>query len=347
MPVITVLVADGVPAHQLTLPGLVFASAGDAAGTADYEVRICSATGSVTTGGPALGLVTPWGLEALEDSDTVLVTGHSAFREPPAPEIADALRRSAARGCRMAAIGTGVFTLAATGLLDGRRATTSWLQLGELAERYPRVRVVPAGTPTVEDGPFHTAAGVFGGLDLCVELVERDHGAATAAQTARRIIMPLYDTVAADRREVERELAEKTDITPTLRWLEANAHRPLTLADLAAHARLSVSSLGRRFRAQTGLPPLQYLLRIRLHEAQQLLEYSDLPVEQIAVQAGFGTPANLRHHFHNLTGSSPRAYRAAFRSMTAILAGGEHPETSSASAPPPGPASGTPNPPAE
>ncbi|MFE9661735.1 helix-turn-helix domain-containing protein [Streptomyces sp. NPDC005955] len=320
MSVIAVLVADGVPGHQLTTPGMVFLAAARALRRAAYDVRICSTTGTVTTGEPPLDVTTPWDLSALRDADTVLVTGHDAFREPPPPSVADALRGCADRGCRIGGIGTGVFTLAAAGLLDGRRATTSWPHVTELAALHPRVDVVPVGSPSVEDGRFITSGAVFGGLDLCVDLVERDHGVHTAAATTRRLIMPLYEKVTDDQEELEREIAHRTDIGPTRAWAEANLHRPLTLDDLAAHAGLSVSSLTRHFRARTGLPPLQYLLRARLHHAQLLLESTDTPIEQIASRSGFGSPANLRHHFHRLTGTSPRTYRTAFRTFTATMA---------------------------
>ncbi|GGZ60737.1 hypothetical protein GCM10010387_63020 [Streptomyces inusitatus] len=153
MSVIAVLVADGVPGHQLTTPGMVFTAVTPVLPQVPYEVRICSSAESVTTGEPRLDLTTPWGLDALTDADTVLVTGHDAFREPPPPEVAAALRACAKRGCRMAAIGTETFTLAATGILDGRRATTAWPNLPELAALHPRVEIVPMGTPSVEDGP--------------------------------------------------------------------------------------------------------------------------------------------------------------------------------------------------
>jgi transcriptional regulator GlxA family with amidase domain len=152
-----------------------------------------------------------------------------------------------------------------------------------------------------------------------VEPVTADHGVRVAAQTMRQLVLPVHEQVIADETERERDLTRHTDLTPTLRWLEANLHRPLTLADLAAHARISVSTLTRRCRAQTGLPPLRYLLRARLHQAQLLLENTNTPVEQIAARTGFGSPANLRHHFHRLTGTGPRAYRAAFRRAVATV----------------------------
>ncbi|MFE7131243.1 GlxA family transcriptional regulator [Streptomyces sp. NPDC057638] len=322
MSVIAILVADGVPSQELTIPPAVFTTAARAYRQVVYEIRIASATGSrtVTTGEPPLDFAVPWGIEALDGAGTVLVTGHGAHRDPPSPEVAEALRASAARGCRMAAIGTGVFTLAATGLLDGRRALTSWPHQKDFVRLFPRVRVESTGDPTVVDGPFHTSAGVLGGLDLSVDLVERDHGWRVAAGTARQIMLPLYDKVVADREELEREIGDRTSIEATTRWLEENVHRPLTLADMADHAKVSVSSLNRRFRQRTGLSPLQYLLRARLHEAQLLLENTELPIERIAARTGFGSPANLRHHFQRRTGTSPRAYRAAHRRLTRVSA---------------------------
>ncbi|MGW1143705.1 GlxA family transcriptional regulator [Streptomyces sp. NPDC002454] len=320
MHVVTVLLADGVPGHQLGVPGAVFGAATRARGRARYEVRACSATGTVTTADPTLTLTTPWGPSALADgADTVLVTSPGDHLAPPPPRVTDALRAAAARGCRMTAVGTGTFTLAAAGLLDGRRATTSWPHLDELARRHPRTTVVPVGDPTVADPPFHTAPGLFGGIDLCVELVTADHGVRIAAQAMRQLVLPVHEQVIADETERERDLTRHSDLTPTLRWLEANLHRPLSLADLAAHAKISVSTLTRRCRAQTGLPPLRYLLRARLHRAQLLLENTNTPVEQIAARTGFGSPANLRHHFHRLTGTGPRAYRAAFRRAVATV----------------------------
>ncbi|MFE2042475.1 GlxA family transcriptional regulator [Streptomyces sp. NPDC059477] len=302
---------------------MVFTTAAREFRTVDYDVRVCAATGTVATGEPVLRFAVPWGLETLDglgDGDTVLVTGHRAHREPPAPAVADALRSCAARGCRMTAIGTGAFTLAALGLLDGRRATTSWPQLGEFAARFPQVETVPSGEPSVADGPFLTAAGVFGGIDLAVDLLERDHGVRVAAEVARRILLPFHEQIAADHEEAEREVADRTDIGPTLRWLETNLERPLTLDEIAAHAGISVSSLNRRFRAQTGQPPLQYLLGVRLQQAQSLLESGETPIEQIAARTGFGSPANLRHHFQRRTGTSPRAYRTAHRALTGLAA---------------------------
>ncbi|MFI6977260.1 GlxA family transcriptional regulator [Embleya sp. NPDC050154] len=313
MSVIAVLASEGVPGSQLTTPGLVFGTACREHPGVAYEVRLCAAPGLRTTGAPgSLRIDTPFGLDGLADADVVLVLGHDGHRDEPPARVTAALRAAAARGSRIAAVGTGTFTLAATGLLDGRRATTAWRHTEELADLHPRIEVDPLGT-VVEDGPFLTTAGIFGGLDVCLSVLRRDHGRRVAVETSRELITPLH-TYADDVRDtIDREVTESVGLEPTLRWMEANLHRPLTVPDLAAHARTSVSSLTRRFHAHTGLSPLRYLLRARLNEARRLLTETDVPVERIAARTGFGSPAALRRHFRALTGTAPRDYRRAHR----------------------------------
>ncbi|MEV7283104.1 helix-turn-helix domain-containing protein [Streptomyces sp. NPDC093252] len=314
MPLIALLVRDGVPGHQLTTPAMVLEAASQSHPAARYDLRICGPSGRITTAGPLPVAVTvPWGTDALAEAGTVLLTGHDGFLAEPPPEIVGALRAAASRGARIAAVGTGTFTLAATGLLDGHRATTEWAHLAELDRRHPRVTVDPSGT-LAGDGPYPTAAGVFGGVDLLLHLVARDHGPAVAARTARRLISPMYERAGATRDAIERELAGSAGLEPALRLLEsADLDRTPTLAEIAAHAGISAGAVRRRFRERTGLTPHQYLLRVRLERARRLLEDGDDPIERIAATAGFGSPAAFRRHFHHLTGTTPRAYRTAHR----------------------------------
>ncbi|MFH8563072.1 GlxA family transcriptional regulator [Streptomyces sp. NPDC017988] len=319
MSVIAVLALDGVPGHQLTAPGLTFATAARHHHPVAYEVRICAAPGFRGTGGPApFGVDIPLGLEELDDADTVLLPGHAGFRDAPPPGVTAALRAAVARGARVGAVGTGTFTLAATGLLDGRRAATSRRHTRELAELYPRIDVDPEGE-VVADGPCHSAAGVLGGLDLCLHLITLDHGAAVAIETERQLFLHLHSRPEGPGDGPEAAYNAVTPpgsgLGPVTEWMEAHLHHPLTLTEIAAHAGLGVRALTRRFRADTGLTPLQYLLRIRVQRAQRLLERTDEPVERIAARTGLGTPANLRHHFQRSTGTSPTTYRAAFRAL--------------------------------
>ncbi|WP_406279033.1 GlxA family transcriptional regulator [Embleya sp. NBC_00896] len=311
MSVIAVLALDGVPGHQLTTPGLVFGTACRDHHDVRYEIRLCAAPGLRATGAPApLRVGTPLGLEGLADADIVLVLGHRGYRDEPPAGVLAALRAAADRGSRIAAVGTGTFTLAATGLLDGRRATTGRRHAEELARLHPRIDVEPLGT-AVEDGPFLTAAGVFGGMDVCLHILGRDHGRRVADETGRELVTPLHLYADDVRETIDREITESVGLEPTLRWIETRLHLPLTLSDIANHAQTSISSLTRRFRAHTGLSPLQYLLRARLQEAQRLLKETDIPIERVAARTGFTSPAALRLHFRTLTGTSPRAYRRA------------------------------------
>ncbi|WP_369212562.1 GlxA family transcriptional regulator [Streptomyces flavofungini] len=321
MPVIAVLALEGAPGHHLTTPGLVFGTACRVFPGVSYEVRLCAAPGFRSTGGPGPALVIrpPHSLESAEDADAVLVPGHGAPRAgQPSGAVLAALRAAAARGARVAAVGTGTFTLAASGLLDGRRATTGWRHVEELAARYPHIDVDPAGT-VIEDGPFCTAAGVFGGLDVCLRLLARDSGRRVAGETSRELITPLDADADSVQMAIDREVAESAGLEPTLEWIGAHLHLPLTLPQIAAHARTSTSGVTRRFRAHTGCTPLQYVLRTRLHEAMRLLRETDTPVEGIAGATGFPSPAALRHHFRRFTGTTPRAYRRAHASTARPL----------------------------
>ncbi|GAA0273897.1 AraC family transcriptional regulator [Streptomyces polychromogenes] len=313
--VVAVLALDGVAPFELATPGQVFGTANEAAGTVRYEIRVCapgrSATTSVQHG--AFRIDTPYGLEGLVGAHTVVIPAHAGFAAPPPPHVTDALARAAARGARLASVCVGAFTLAATGLLDGYRATTHWQYADEFARRYPRVEVDPA-VLFVDHGRLITSAGVAAGLDLCLHLVRRDLGAELAAATARRIVMPLQrDGGQAQYIERPPAPADLSALQPVMNWMESRLDRPLTLADIAGHAGISVRTLNRRFREQAGTTPLQWLLHARIHRARQLLETTDLPVTLLADRTGFGSPATLRHHFTRHTGTSPYAYRAAFR----------------------------------
>ncbi|GGZ60500.1 AraC family transcriptional regulator [Streptomyces inusitatus] len=316
MTVVAILALDGVLPFELSVPGQIFGTANEAIGRPHYRVRVCAPGREVSTasGHGGFRLAADWGLDGLAGADTVVVPGHAGFLHAPPADVAEALRAAGAGGARMASVCVGAFTLAAVGLLDGHRATTHWQFTEDLARRHPAVDV--DGTSLyIDNGPRVTSAGVAAGLDLCLHLVRRDLGAATAAATARRTVMPLQ------RDGGQSQFIEHPDpggrdalIQPTLNWLESRLHEQLTLGDIAHHAAMSVRSLNRHFRAQTGTTPLQWLLRARVHRAQQLLETTDIPVERIAAETGFGASSTFRQHFARHAGVSPQAYRTAFRS---------------------------------
>jgi transcriptional regulator GlxA family with amidase domain len=211
---------------------------------------------------------------------------------------------------RLVSICTGAFVLAAAGILDGRRATTHWAAAPELARRYPKIDVDP-DVLFIDHGPVATSAGAAAGLDLCLHLVRRDHGAAAAAQTARSSVMPL-ERAGGQAQFIAHEPPSGATLQPLLDWLTDNLRTPLTLADIAAHAAMSSRSLSRHFRQQTGASPMQWLGRQRIRRAQQLLETTAGPVEQIGELVGFASPTAFRERFQRVVGVSPREYRQAF-----------------------------------
>ncbi|MFD0688504.1 GlxA family transcriptional regulator [Actinomadura fibrosa] len=320
--VVAVLAMDGVVAFDLAVPGQVFGATTTEGGVPLYETRVCTPPGGAESDAMLgrMRLTSPFGLDALASADTIVVPGHTGpGGRPPQPppaapaEVLDALRDAAARGARIASICVGAFVLAAAGLLDGRRATTHWMYARELARRHPRIDVDPS-VLFVDGGRVLTSAGVAAGIDLCLHLVRRDHGAAAAARTARRIIMPPQrDGGQAQFIRHEDPRDGGPALQPTLAWLEANLHRPLTLDEIARHASVSVRTLTRRFREQAGTTPQQWLSRARVRRAQQLLESTDLPIERVAAASGFASPVTLRAHFARRVGASPQAYRSTFR----------------------------------
>jgi transcriptional regulator GlxA family with amidase domain len=314
MAIVAVLAPDNALGFEVMLPGFVFGAANSVSGQKHYEIRVVTIGGTAAIA-PVHGVVrlqTDWALDSIADADIVLVPGQSEFQREPAGCVREALLDAAARGARMASVCVGAFTLAATGLLDGQRATTHWEHAAELARRYPLVEV-DASVLFIDNGAVLTSAGATAGLDLCLHMVRRDLGAKVAADTARRIVMPPQrDGGQAQFIAYTDPESPDTSLQPVLDWMQVNLHRPLTLDDIAAHGAISVRSLNRRFRAEIGTTPLQWLLRARVHRAQQLLETTDLSIDRIAEEAGFGAATTLRYHFARLTRTSPQAYRNSF-----------------------------------
>jgi len=267
-----------------------------------------------------LTLDAPYGLGHLRTANTIIIPAVVDERtDVPEPLLA-ALRAAHRRGARLASICTGAFILAEAGLLDGRCATTHWMDSADLARRYPAVRVEP-DVLYVEDGNIFTSAGAAAGIDLCLHLVRLDLGSDVANAVARRMVVPPHrDGGQAQFVDAPMPRGESDTLGPLLDWALANLDQPLTLDDLARHASVSTRTLVRRFQAATGTTPLQWLLGQRVRRAQHLLESTDEPVERIAGLAGFGTAANLRQHFTRLVGVAPMAYRRTFRGGAATTA---------------------------
>jgi AraC family transcriptional activator FtrA len=226
--------------------------------------------------------------------------------------LVDIVRQAYRRGIRILSICSGAFVLAAAGVLDGRRATTHWLHAEELSRRHPAVRVDPS-VLYVEDANVITSAGTVAGIDACLHVVRVDHGAAVAADLARRLVTPPHrDGGQAQYHRPNTPMVRDDWLAPLLDWAAEHLHLPLATADLAAQANVSVRTVERRFAEALGMSPLRWLLGQRVRRAQQFLETSDRPIGWIADTCGFGGPAGLRAHFARIVGVSPTAYRRAF-----------------------------------
>ncbi|MGW1910652.1 GlxA family transcriptional regulator [Streptomyces sp. NPDC002076] len=312
MHTVAVLALDGVIPFDLSAPIDTFGWARLPDGRVPYRVRVCSVRGEVSAG--AFMVRAPYGLEALAEADTIILPGVAEVPQELPPGVPEALRAAAANGTRIASICVGAFLFAATGLLDGLRATTHWCAAGDLAARYPEVTVDP-NVLYVDNGQFLTSAGAAAALDMCLHMIRRDFGSAVAAHAARMSVMPL-EREGGQSQFIVHDLPPAPSgatLEPLLHWLEDHCDRDMTVDEIAARAGMSTRTLNRRFREQTGTTPLQWLHRARVRRAQYLLETTPYPVERIAAQTGFGSPTAFRERFRRVVGTSPQAYRRAFR----------------------------------
>ena len=306
---VAVLVLEGAKPLDVGIPAQVFSHRP----SMPYEVRVCGAAPGLVTGGDGLSYHVADGLEALTQADTVFVPGYRnpASASPPAA-VVGALLAAHERGARLAAISTGAFALAATGLLDDKRATTHWHYTRALAERHPSIRV-DENVLFVDEGDILTSAGAASGIDLCLHLVRRDHGVGLSNRVARRLVAAPYRS-GGQAQYVPRSVPEPLGdlFAGTRDWALAHLAEPLTLEALARNAKVSARTFSRRFVEDTGYTPMQWVLRARVDLARELLERSDLGVEQVAARVGLGTSANLRLHFQRILGTSPTEYRRTF-----------------------------------
>ncbi|WP_226354113.1 GlxA family transcriptional regulator [Pseudonocardia sp. ICBG601] len=307
---VVVLALEDVIAFDLATPVETLGRVRLPDGRPGYRVVVAGPEPEVGAGPLRIGVGA--GLDEVRRADLVVVPGRNDTSAPTPPAVVEALRAAAAAGTRLASICVGAFTLAEAGLLDGLRATTHWLAAEELARRHPAVHV-DADMLFTDNGQVLTSAGASAGLDLCLHIVERDHGVAVAADAARLAVAPLQRSGGQGQFVLRNRPTHRTaTLEATLAWIEEHAHRPLTLADIAAAAGTSNRTLTRRFHAETGQSPIQWLTGVRVRHAQELLELTDHTVDRIAAQVGFPSPSNFRARFVQTVGANPGAYRRTF-----------------------------------
>ncbi|WP_328877505.1 GlxA family transcriptional regulator [Streptomyces sp. NBC_00299] len=310
---VVVLALDGVYPFELGIPSRIF-------GAADgrYEVLTCSVDGGPVHSNADFTIGVQHGPEILATADTVVVASVAVPYIPlelPA-EVAGALARIRP-DARIVSICTAAFVLAAAGLLDGRRATTHWQVTEPFRRRYPHVDLDP-DVLFVHDGRILTSAGAASGVDVCLHIVRTDHGSELANAVARRCVVPPFrDGGQAQYIEQPVPQSGAASTADTRVWALERLDEPLTLADLAGHARMSLRTFARRFNDEVGMSPGRWLIQQRVARARHLLESSDLSVDRIAGQVGFATGASLRQHLHAAIGVSPQAYRRTFQTAAA------------------------------
>jgi AraC family transcriptional activator FtrA len=316
-PLVVALVYDGLCAFEFSCAAEVFGLPRPELGANWYRFETCSLKGASVRSQYGMRMKAASGLDRLAAAGTIVIPGWAGIDVPVPHAILEALRRAHARGARILSICSGAFVLAATGLLDGRRATTHWRYAEALQRRFPKIGI-DANVLYVDEGSILTSAGSAAGLDLCLHLVRRDYGSKIANQVARRLVIPPHReggqaqflerpvedrARGAERRGSLSVLLDKIRKRPGERW---------HIAELARLAAMSERTFMRRFRAATGLSPADWVTRTRLDAARELLENTALSIDHVAERCGLGTPTTLRHHFRKKVGVSPAQYRKRF-----------------------------------
>ncbi|MEU9911426.1 helix-turn-helix domain-containing protein [Streptomyces sp. NPDC051001] len=312
---VAAVLLDGVHPFELGVICEVFGIDRSDEGLPTYDFAVASAEGpSLTTHVGGLTVGTPYGLERLEEADLIAVPAGADYvvRDYP-PELLDALRRAVGRGARVLSVCSGVFVLGAAGLLDGRRCSVHWRQADELAVRNPRAVIEP-DVLYVDEDPVITSAGTAAGIDACLHIVRKEQGPEVANKIARRMVVPPHRD-GGQAQYIERPLPKNScdTVGEVLVWMEHHLDEDVTVEQLADRAHMSPRTFARRFQQETGTTPYRWILGQRVLLAQHLLEATDETVDAVAGRTGFGTAAALRHQFVRALGTTPNAYRRAFR----------------------------------
>ncbi|MDX2597240.1 MULTISPECIES: helix-turn-helix domain-containing protein [Streptomyces] len=311
---VVAVLLDGVNPFELAVVCEVFGTDRSDEGLPVYDFAVASAEGRTLRSNAGFSLHVEHGLERLDSADLIAVPAGSDYASRPfPPELLDALRRGVDRGARVLSVCSGVFVLAAAGLLDGRRCAVHWHHADELARQYPRLTVEP-DVLYVDEDPVITSAGTAAGIDACLHLVRREQGPEVANRIARRMVVPPHRD-GGQAQYIERPLpkAPCDTVGEVLAWMERHLDREVTVEQLAARAHMAPRTFARRFQQETGTTPYRWILRQRVLLAQELLEGTDETMDAIASRTGFGTAAALRHQFVRALGTTPAAYRRTFR----------------------------------
>lgn len=314
---IGIILFDGITALDLVGPADAFGSAQQGPASAPqpaYEVVVVGVSSRACVAESGVKLTPDCTLEQAPPLDTLVVPGGSGLREPEINrKVASFVKRRAARVRRVAAVCTGIYGIAPTGLLDGRRVTTHWAFVERVAERFPKLQLAPDQL-FIKDGKFYTAAGVTSGIDLSLALIEEDWGPARALAVARELVVyvkrqggqeqfsePLRFQVAA--RDRLRDLAD---------YVTSNLAGDLSVPALAKRCGLSPRQLTRLCTSELGQAPATLVQKLRLDDARQRLLEPGATVETVAGASGFASADVFRRGFEQRFGLNPSSYRERF-----------------------------------
>jgi AraC family transcriptional activator FtrA len=309
---VVALAYDGLCTFEFGCTVELFALERPELGVEWYDFAVCAVEPGPIRAAGGIQVQAPYDPSLLERADTIVMPGwRDADEEPPAALLAQ-IRAAHARGARLCTICSGVFVLAAAGVLDGLRATTHWRYAERLQRRYPRVQVL-ADDLYVDEGQVISSAGSAAGLDMLLHLVRRDYGARVGNMVAQRLVVAPHRE-GGQAQFLPRPMAhdEQGRLSRLMDWLRSHPAQQHTVASMAARAAMSPRTLQRQFQEATGMGPVEWLLRERVAIAKDLLESPDIALAQVAERAGFGSEESLRHHFRRVAATTPGAYRRAF-----------------------------------
>jgi len=311
---IAVIAFEGISPFHLSVPSLVFGEDRTSLGVPRYKLLVCAERKKKISTSGGFMVEAPCGLDDIHEAGTIIVPSWRNPEERPSERLLEAIRAAHERGAKLVGLCLGAFVLAEAGILDGRRATTHWNWASLFSKRFPQVRL-DADVLYIDEGDVMTSAGTAAGIDCCLHLLRTSLGAEIANRVARRLVVAPHRP-GGQAQFIEQPVATDAGadrLSSVISWAAAHLQDDIDVDTLAEKALMSRRTFTRRFRHSTGATVVQWLTHQRLAAAQRLLETTDLPIENVAASAGFGSALLMRQYFRKILRTSPTSYREEFR----------------------------------